>query len=281
MEFPIEEPSEPRIVYEDDWIVAVLKPARMHSAPGLGSGDLCAWTFERYPEAKELRRGAAGLGDGSGPEPRGEGGLLHRLDYETSGLILFARKPAAFASLLEQQARGAFRKEYLALSSPSREPRPSGSDPIMGLPEGLDPGDWSEARGTLDARRLSELLGGAVSRGSCGIASAFKSFGPKGGRVACLGPREAGGSSLYRSEVLGCSLAAHRGGDSEPLELRLSLSRGFRHQIRAQLAWIGLPILGDPLYGGRTDERLRLYAVCLRFAHPESGQAMSLDSEET
>ena len=60
------------------------------------------------------------------------------------------------------------------------------------------------------------------------------------------------------------------------LEIRVALARGFRHQIRAQLAWIGLPIMGDPLYGGAEDDRLRLYAVALSFVHPATGQSITL-----
>ena len=63
------------------------------------------------------------------------------------------------------------------------------------------------------------------------------------------------------------------------MEIRVGLSRGFRHQVRAQLAWIGLPISGDLLYGGRLDERLRLYAVGLSFTHPLTGNPMLLSAE--
>jgi 23S rRNA-/tRNA-specific pseudouridylate synthase len=272
MEFPSDGATEPEVVYEDEWLVAVRKPARMHSAPGLGGGDLCAWVFERYPEAGELGPEAGGLAARRGAGRRGEGGLLHRLDYETSGIVLFARKAASFASLLDQQARGGFYKEYLALCAPSRDALPRGSVPARGLPGGVDPARWTEARDALDAGALSALLRGALSRGrdgSCGIGCAFRPYGPRGARVACLEPGEGAGDA-YRSDILD---------SSGNLELRLGIARGFRHQIRAQLAWIGLPILGDPYYGGADDERLRLYAVRLSFAHPESGRALSLAAE--
>jgi 23S rRNA pseudouridine1911/1915/1917 synthase len=275
MEFPSEEPTEPEVVYEDEWLLIVHKPARMHTAPGLGSDDLCAWIFERYPDAR--------LGSAKAGEPHSEGGLLHRLDYETSGLVLFARKSAAYASLLDQQAHGAFRKEYMAVSSPSLAGEPKGSSPVKGSPEGLDPGVWSEALEELDSEALSALIGGAVSqgcgrKGSCGIVSAFRSYGPKGARVACLAPAGTA-AAAYRSDILACScrIPDRHGAKSGPLELRLGLVRGFRHQLRAQLAWIGLPILGDPLYGGASDARLRLYAVRLAFTHPNSGNAFSVE----
>ena len=278
MDFPSSEPIEPHVVYEDEWLVAVRKPARMHSAPGLGAGDLCAWVFERFPDAKDLGPGSQGLGARQSAAKSGEGGLLHRLDYETSGLVLFARKAEALASLLDQQARGVFYKEYLAFASASDEALPRGSVPVKGVPWGVEPSLWAQAREALAGNRLSELLREAVAHGSCGVLSAFRSFGPQGALVACLQGEEAG--KAYTSDILGCPSAsiAQRGGNADAFVLRLGLARGFRHQIRAQLAWIGLPILGDPLYGGRSDERLRLYAVRLAFTHPESGLAISLES---
>jgi len=278
MEFPSEAPIEPRVVYEDEWLVAVDKPARMHSAPGLGSGDLCAWVFERFPEARDLGSDAREAGARRGRSAPGEGGLLHRLDYETSGLVLFARKAAAFDALLDQQERGEFYKEYLAFALPSRDAQPLGSVPGQGTPRGIEAKDWAEARAALDAGGLASLLGEAAARGGCGVASAFRSYGPKGARVACLDPAEGAMGGAYLSDVLGSSTpaAALRGGGTGRLELRMGISRGFRHQIRAHLAWVGLPILGDPLYGGAADERLRLYAVRLAFAHPGTGRPLSL-----
>jgi 23S rRNA-/tRNA-specific pseudouridylate synthase len=49
--------------------------------------------------------------------------------------------------------------------------------------------------------------------------------------------------------------------------------------VRAQLAWLGLPVSGDPLYGGAPDWRLRLYATALSFAHPASGEPTRLASD--
>jgi 23S rRNA pseudouridine1911/1915/1917 synthase len=311
MDFPREGQAEPAVVYEDQALVAVYKPPRMHSAPGLGRGDLCAWTYDRYPDAKL----ESGCGTAGGPGS--EGGLLHRLDYETSGLVLFARNAAAYASLLGQQERGVFYKEYLALVSPSREAQPAGSRPLWGCPDGVDAGAWAEARDTLDSTALSTLLDGAISldfanrerdrdrpgrEASCRIVSAFRPFGPKGARVACLEPEGAGSSPtrakpLYRSDLLAAAPCRSGPGEGEgprggvredaredvrrdvALQLRLGIARGFRHQIRAQLAWIGLPILGDPLYGGGEDSRLRLYAVRLAFEHPISGNALSIELE--
>jgi hypothetical protein len=297
MRFPRERPDRPELIYEDEAILVVYKPPRMHSSPGQGAGDLCAWIFERHPEVKLDGDGAAGDlaesgGDRSGllraGRSRSEGGLLHRLDFETSGLVLFARSAEAYSCLLDQQSRGEFRKEYLALASPSRECRPSGSRPERGYPDYADPRVWDEARDALDAPALSELLAAAAAGagGQSLVRCAFRPYGPKGARVACLAPRDAERDAptaarpeapIYRSRILAASPRPAEGGGPGIMELRVGLERGFRHQIRAQLAWIGLPIVGDPLYGDVPDSRLRLYAVRLSLIHPISGNAFSVE----
>jgi 23S rRNA pseudouridine1911/1915/1917 synthase len=272
------EALEPRVVYEDASLVAVYKPPRMHSVPGLGAGDLCSWAFERYPEAGKAGEGADGAGRSAS-----EGRLLHRLDYETSGIVLFARTPGAFASLIDQQKSGGFYKEYLALSSASRDEYPEGSVPRKAVPSGVDGSLWAEARDRRDEDALAALLGGPRGGARCFVRCAFRSFGPKGSRIACLDPGAGKGRerTIYQSDILGFSLSSDfsRSGGPSALEIRAGISRGFRHQVRAHLAWIGLPIAGDTLYGGRSDRRLRLYAVALSFAHPVTGEAIRLKAD--
>ena len=266
MDFVLPEGLKPRIVFEDSSLVAVYKPARMHSAPGLGEGDLCAWVFERYPEAR-LESGRS----------KAEGGLLHRLDFETSGLVLFARTEEAFLSLLDQQEKGLFRKEYLALASSSREEFPEGSRPREGFPSGVAQRAWAAARWGQDLGAQAALLRAALAQRPGEppfVSSHFRPFGPRGSRVACLEKAESRGGALtpvYRSDILEAALLPTSGdaeGGEPSLGLRLGISRGFRHQIRAHLAWIGLPLLGDALYGGGADARLRLHAVRRVFVHP-------------
>jgi 23S rRNA pseudouridine1911/1915/1917 synthase len=96
-----------RVCYEDACLVAVDKPAGMPSHPLRPGelGTLASALLARYPEM-------AGIGY-SAREP----GLLHRLDIETSGLVLAARDRETFDRLREQLARGEIDKRYLALCS--------------------------------------------------------------------------------------------------------------------------------------------------------------------
>jgi 23S rRNA-/tRNA-specific pseudouridylate synthase len=254
--------AEPAVVAADESVIVVGKPTRMHSAPGRSPGSLCSWVFSRFPDA-------AGAGRGSG-RAEAEGGLLHRLDFETSGLVLFARSPEALAFLLREQGEGRFRKEYLLRVAPSSSFEPEGSRPPRSFPKGPEPTAWSEALASRNIVRIAALLGMEKGR-HARVESAFKPYGPGASRVACLGPAaDAGGarraSPRYSTDILSASAL----GDG--LELLAALDLGFRHQIRAQLAWIGLPILGDPLYGGRPAQRLFLHALRLRFRHPLTGR---------
>ena len=99
------EPEVPvAVVYEDESVVVVDKPAGLVVHPGAGhsSGTLAAGLLARYPEL-------AGVGDPSRP------GIVHRLDKGTSGLLVVARTPVAHAGLVRQLQRHEVDRRYLAL----------------------------------------------------------------------------------------------------------------------------------------------------------------------
>ena len=94
-----------RIVYEDDHIVVVDKPAGPHGpppAPGHPDGTLVNALLALVP-------GLPGIGGAQRP------GIVHRLDRDTSGLIVVAKTDAAHAGLSRQLKERSVRKAYLAL----------------------------------------------------------------------------------------------------------------------------------------------------------------------
>lgn len=93
------------------------------------------------------------------------------------------------------------------------------------------------------------------------------------GVMRVLGPRErgAGQEAITRYRVI------ERRGERALVEL--SPETGRTHQIRVQLAAIGAPIAGDPLYGGKAAPRLLLHAAELSLRHPSSGEAVTFRSE--
>ncbi|MHB1843674.1 MAG: RluA family pseudouridine synthase [Deltaproteobacteria bacterium] len=103
---PVPEPELPLSpVREDGWLVAVDKPPGVATHPLRPGerGTLANAVSARYPEC-------AAAGD----EPR-EGGACHRLDRETSGLVLFARKREAYEHVRRELSLGRAEKIYLGL----------------------------------------------------------------------------------------------------------------------------------------------------------------------
>ena len=229
------------VLFEDGQLLAVDKPAGVHSAPLRPgeSGTLLGRVIARYPEV-------AGLPGIKPVEP----GLLHRLDRETSGILLVARTVEAFHTLRAAFAAGRVKKQYTALC----------------------------------ACRIEAQAGERLR-----LESRFAPYGRGGQRVRLLLPGDEGGPQgrrarkepkasprLYQTEV---QVLERQG--SWAL-VRASLLRGFRHQVRAHLAHLGLPIAGDELYGVKAPsgapERLYLHATALELTHPASEQELRLSS---
>ncbi len=96
---------ELEVLYQDDELLALNKPAGCHTHPLAAdeTGTLANHLIAVFPEL-------AGVGDFGPLQP----GLLHRLDFATSGVVLAARSDAAWSSLREQFIRHLVSKEYLA-----------------------------------------------------------------------------------------------------------------------------------------------------------------------
>jgi 23S rRNA pseudouridine1911/1915/1917 synthase len=98
------------VVYVDEALIVVDKPAGLVVHPGAGHRDdtLASGLLSRFPDLAAAAAG--GAGDPSRP------GIVHRLDKETSGLLVVARTPAAYASLVAQLAARTMGREYQALA---------------------------------------------------------------------------------------------------------------------------------------------------------------------
>jgi 23S rRNA pseudouridine1911/1915/1917 synthase len=230
-------------VAETKGFLVVYKPPLLHSAPLNGGDSLLGWCAERYPETLAPR----------GPLPR-EGGLLHRLDYGTWGLVLLARTQEALEALQGQQKQGNFVKEYGVLTESA--------------PQALLPGFPPPGPGA-----------GPSASPPFAIESGFRPYGPGRKAVRPVIPQD--GSPRKRLRI-----ALDRGGPykteildrqnaGDALYFRVRITRGFRHQIRCHLSWLGHPTLGDGLYGppaGPGEQALMLKAQGLSFSDPYSGE---------
>jgi 23S rRNA pseudouridine1911/1915/1917 synthase len=97
---------EPQIIYEDQDIAVVNKPAGMnvHHDAHHTTGTLVDFALARWPEMAPV-----------GDEPALRPGIVHRLDKDTSGVIVLAKTPAAFEYLKGLFQRHEIVKKYLAL----------------------------------------------------------------------------------------------------------------------------------------------------------------------
>ncbi|MBC7226804.1 MAG: RluA family pseudouridine synthase [Thermoflexales bacterium] len=114
------------IVYEDEYLLVVNKPAGMvvHPAAHIVSGTLVNALLAHCPQVADV----------GGPD---RAGIVHRLDRETSGLIVVAKNPETHASLQRQFKRRLVRKTYVALVEGQVHPR----EGIIEVPIGRDPKD--------------------------------------------------------------------------------------------------------------------------------------------
>ncbi len=132
-----------RIVYEDDHLLVVDKPAGLvtHPAPGHATGTLVNALLAHTPDLETQE------------QPQ-RPGIVHRLDKDTSGLIVIAKDAQTHAALTEQMRERAMVKRYLALVEGRMEP-PSG---VIDAPIGRDP------RNRLRMALVSETHGGRAAR---------------------------------------------------------------------------------------------------------------------
>lgn len=129
------------VVYEDRQIAVVNKPAGMvvHPAPGHARGTLVNALLHRYPD----------MVIGGSVRP----GIVHRLDQDTSGLLVVARSDAAMQQITAQQQSRSMHKAYLAVVA-GRFKEPSG---VIDAPLGRHPTD-RKRQAVLHAGREARTL---------------------------------------------------------------------------------------------------------------------------
>lgn len=206
------------IIYEDEDLIVINKPQGMvvHPANGICSGTL---VNALLAHCKDL----SGIGGVTRP------GIVHRLDKDTSGLLVVAKNDLAHLSLAEQIKERQVKKTYLTLVY----------------------GNMKNDQGTIEA----PIGRHPVDRKK--MAVVFRTGKP----------------AITHYRVL------KRFGNYTYLEIDLETGR--THQIRVHLAYIGHPVVGDPVYSSKNKFNLPgqfLHSARLVFTHPRSGEEMEFSA---
>ncbi len=240
------------VVYEDDDLIVINKPAGMvvHPAPGSPNGTLVNALLHHCGDD------LSGVGGVKRP------GIVHRIDKETSGLLVVAKSDAAHHGLAAQFEAHSVERYYRAICygvPDANDPRLRGIKGVSFEPGNIMRLTTQLARHKTDRQKQAVLFHGgrhAVTR-----ARIVEVFGTPG--------------SLSLIECW--------------------LETGRTHQIRVHMAHAGNGLVGDPVYGGKrklaarafTPEaaeavqafpRQALHAAVLGFEHPVSGQALRFEA---
>lgn len=253
---PPPEPAAPRpealpikVVFEDAHLIIVDKASgmAMHPAPGSMRGTLVNALLAHCGDS------LSGIGGVARP------GIVHRIDKDTTGLVVVAKHDAAHTGLAALFAKHDLERVYYAAT--------------RGAPK--------ERAATIENR----LVRSSEDRRKYVVARDPETTA---GKIAI--------TQYWTVESYGQQAGASMGRPAAAL-LECRLHTGRTHQIRAHLTHLGAPLIGDPLYGKQrafkaegphADEaaaavaafpRQALHAAVLGFKHPVTGEELRFESE--
>ena len=230
---------EPKIIHEDDFLIVIDKPSGWivnESETTKNQPVLQKWLYKNfnYPIAQnnELRSG-----------------IVHRLDKETSGVLLIGKTEISFRFLQNQFKKRAVNKEYMALVHGKVIP----SEGNIKVPVGRLP--WAR-------KKFGIIPGGRESETHYSVISSFQ----------FLRRRQGFDEMAISNEKFSL--------------LELYPKTGRTHQIRIHLKYLGYPIVSDDVYAGRKTSRndrkwcprLFLHALGISFTHPDTRNVIKKES---
>jgi len=248
----------PSVLWEDETLVVLDKPAGMvvNRAESVKGETVQDWVNNNFkfqisrlhpPKATQLLAGADGRQANFKLENKEQetdflnrSGIVHRIDKETSGILLVAKTPVSFANLQRQFQAHEVKKTYLALVHGDVPKEGKITAPVGRLP-------WN--------------------RGHFGIVPGGKEANTKYKRVMS-----------YEVRVKG---------KNEKLSLvEVYPETGRTHQIRVHFKYLGYPLVGDYLYGGRIQSRddrtwaprVMLHAWKIEFRHPTTSTPLAFEA---
>ena len=264
--------AEPRVLYADEYIMVVDKPAGMLSVPGKAESvrsefsDSANISVEEYfanlqlPTNSQFTTEQFTIGEADNSKLKIQNSKFlkaaHRLDMDTSGLLVLARTEEAYVELQRQFASRETVKRYEAvlsgvptqnskLKTQNSSTQPSGCLEAISLPLIADINDRPRQRVDMEHGKPALTLYNIVE-------------------VRAV---DANTAVAYTTKKV----------DKRRTLVHLYPKTGRTHQLRVHCAHpLGLacPILGDPLYGIERADRMYLHAAELTFRHPVTGETM-------
>lgn len=268
---PVHEEEELEIVFEDEWLLVVNKPAGMLSVPGKVENRDSVYhrLKKKYPEA-------------TGPI------IVHRLDMATSGLLLVAKTKEVHQDLQAQFANRSIKKRYVAvldgtIIKTEKETKPIAEKAILIAKETVSTKKTAKAERTGRTGRIElPLCLNPLDRPRQMVSR-------KHGKEAITEYQIISESEKNTSESENTFNESNRIDESErSINESRKYTRiifypltGRTHQLRVHAAHpegLGCPILGDELYGKKAD-RLYLHAEYIEFRHPIYGDILCIQKE--
>jgi 23S rRNA pseudouridine1911/1915/1917 synthase len=240
------------VIWEDDDLIVINKPAGMvvHPAPGTPNGTLVNALLHHCGDT------LSGVGGMKRP------GIVHRIDKETSGLLVVAKTDAAHQGLAAQFEAHTVERYYQAVCYGV----PDANDPRLRGVRGanFEPGNIMKITTHLARHKTDRQRQAVLFEGGRHAVTRVRIMEPLGDpAVACL--------------------------------VECWLETGRTHQIRVHMTHAGHGLIGDPVYGGRRKlaekaigpkgvaaaksfERQALHAAVLGFAHPVTGEDLRFEA---
>ena len=243
------------IIFEDDALLAINKPSGLavHGGSGVSFGVIEALRATR-PDAKFLE-------------------LVHRIDRDTSGVLLLAKKRSALVAMHALMREGKTDKRYFALVK-GTWPHAAKHHIKTALAK------YTTGEGE---RRVAEADDGEYAKEAHTIVSVVKRFGAAATADGARAPR-----SGSRAGTAGHADDATAAADTSAMTLvEAQIKTGRTHQIRVHLASAGYPIAGDDKYGdfafNKTEakhglKRMFLHAAKMGFVHPLTAERIRIEA---
>ena len=254
--------AEPRVLYADEYIMVVDKPAGMLSVPGKADDSASVSVEEYFANNSKFKTQNSKFLKAA-----------HRLDMDTSGLLVLARTEQAYVELQRQFASRETVKRYEAV--------------LSGVPKHTTPHSTfrSDVPDPITQNSKFKIQNSSTQSDGCVEAISLPLIADINDRPRQRVDMEHGKPALTLYNIVEVRAAdantavayTTKKADKSLTLVHLYPKTGRTHQLRVHCAHpqgLACPILGDPLYGTERADRMYLHAAELTFRHPITGEPM-------